>query len=286
VPQLQSIIAVTDLTRDSDACLHAAVEIAQSTGARLRVVNAMPGQLPLTEYLRLVFTPNRYAGAQANALQQQLNRVLPDTTQAEVGAHLDPTAEWVVQQARAAHAGLILVSRSVGPELITTIAERAFLPTLIVGQALELPIKRAIMPIATPVPSPEAIALAKTWAGAFSAHATDGDLHTVELELLQLVYISAASGSAAAAVRALRDSSDGKPNVKLSWRTASAEAPARQVRRLSAREDADLIITALRIKRERTAGARLSALNRSIVRTCDQPVLILPLLRRPAAAIA
>ncbi len=281
---LNAIFVITDLTHASDHALRAGAALARARGARLCVANALPDQLRFEEYLRLMFTPQRFARAQDAALRQQVKRVLGDHNDVHTILNIDPTAEVLTQQAHEFGADLIIVSRAASAELATALAAGARLPVLLVGAELTLPIGRAVLPISSPVPNQQAIAAAKLWTQVLGT-ARDEQTEVVELELLQMAYISADSGAAGAAVRELR-THESNPQVKLAWRASPAELPARQGRRLTERHDVDVVITPLHMRREHSASAKLSPLNRTLLRTCPQAVLILPLVRERVAALA
>ena len=278
--ELKSIFAITDLTPASDACLNTAAALASAANAALHVVNGPPAQLPFRDFMRITFAPRAFMKRAAELMDAQIRRTARNLDNIRQEIHADSFSQLFIHLAHERNADLIVLSRSLSIDLIEAIAERSQLPTMVVHDALRMPVRRVVMPLASAVPSQHALAEARSWIDRLAAldHdqvEVDADVH---LDLVQIAHISAASVNAAGLIRAtLRtETSQDQSSLKLSWRPGTAETPMKQIRRVATRGDVGLIVSPMRPRHPGAVTGRLNNTNKALIRMCRSPLLIIP----------
>ena len=283
----ESILAVTDLTTTSDAALRTAARLAAKSGPELHVFGSPPAWPGMMVTLRSLLRPTRFAHEQAKALDAQIARTCGVVQTSSRVAETHTLHQLVLQRARAVGADIIVLGRGIDDDLLTAIAERSGLPTLVVGRELRGPLERAVLPITSSLPNREAIAGAVRWVEALHRLGCEGDGEhiTTELELVQLAYLPRKSGVAAASIReAVPAAWSGCADpLTLSWRAALGGHPKSRLRAVIAREDHDLIISQMRNRRPGRLRRQLTPANRLTLLEAQTPVLMLP---APAPVLA
>ncbi|HEY0671218.1 MAG TPA: universal stress protein [Longimicrobiales bacterium] len=245
--KLKSICAITDLTVESDACVAAAAKVAALNGATLHLVNAQPEHLPFRDFIRMTFTPRRYARQLAALMNEQIARTVAGLCPVTAEINVDAFSELLLQQIRDREADLVVVSRSVNAVITQVVIARAQAATIILSRPLHLPLRRVVLPITTPASHEDSISAASDWVERLSGTTADG-----------------------------ARSHEGIEFVKAAWRGPRSEHPAELIRRLVDGQDVDLLVVPLRRNYTGRLGTKLSALNRAALATSQAVVLFVP----------
>ncbi len=290
--EMKSILAVTDLTPASDAALTTAAALADASQCSLHVINGAPARLPFSDFMRMTFSPRGFAKNAAEIIDNQIARTMGESRHVTRDVFVDSFARMILHIAQQKRASLIVLSRSLNLDLIEALTERSDIATMVVAQeALQLPIRSAALPLMSAVPNRNALLAASVWVealGGLRYEQLGAEPPPVDLELVQIAPISAATGSAAGVIRTTLQTEPlpGTRGVALSWRAGGADAPQNQLRRIARREDVDLVIVTLRKKRRGAARPQMRNTHRLLIHSSRAPVLIVPVAAARALAAA
>jgi nucleotide-binding universal stress UspA family protein len=193
---MSSILVATDLSEASDGVLRAAAALANLADAELHVIHALEvPMLPYSTADRAAASVDGWLAEARAALDEQFRRALPP--QAEVSSvHLAVGSVHLAVLERAAEvaADLLVLGphrlRPFGDRFLGSTADRvirtASAPCLLVRGALDLPLRRLMLPTDLSEPAGGALRVALRWLAAFGA-AADGDRRGAELLVVHVV---------------------------------------------------------------------------------------------------
>ncbi|HEX8695550.1 MAG TPA: universal stress protein [Longimicrobium sp.] len=193
---MRSILAVTDLTRNSDAALSAAAGLAVRTGAALHVVHSMEiVGMPLWEAVQT--DVGRRIREAESTQAEQVRRAVPDgCALASRALDFQGLCDSVLLRAREAGADLVVFGAAdprtpEGARQVSAlegVAELADVPCLLVRTPLDPPPRRALLPLSAAEAGQGVLADACEWLAAAAGPAPAGSPAT------ELLVLHVASG--------------------------------------------------------------------------------------------
>ncbi len=252
----RSVLVMSDLNPSSDVVVRSAARIARRSGAELHVVHAL-GLRGISMREALVVLDEQYATRTREALEDQLERALPNGFQA-VSNTLDyqPAQLAVQYRAREARADLVVVgpeeprsvSLSGNRRTLAEAAARTGAPVLVVSSAVRWPPRRLLMPLQDADVAAGVLEQAAEWL--LSATSVRGSLlrhrRPSVLRVLHLARHRDSWHESRSVIdeqlRAVEDRLLREGNVRVQRYVSWQEAPAKQVVELVRESRTDLLV--------------------------------------------
>jgi nucleotide-binding universal stress UspA family protein len=292
----RSILAATDLTRESDPVLRTAAAIASRSGATLHVIHAF--DIPRTPYVEApaaAFTFQRRLDDSEAELRRQVDRCVPaDVVVGSRVVDIYTAHRAILDRAEAVEASLVVVGPHTRGALdfgfLGTTADRVIrasdVPVLVAHGVVALPLRRVLVPLDLSERARGALDVALGWAAGLGAHDASPPLPAVEVEILHVVprmpgmadppFARAAvePGLNADVARAMRDvpcADELDVTEEIVW----GERPDREIVRRAAEGRAGLVVMATHgygaVKR-----ALIGGVASAVTRDAPCPVLLVP----------
>jgi nucleotide-binding universal stress UspA family protein len=292
---LRSILAATDLTGACDDVLRAAAGLARATGAALHVVHSFdfPQSPYFDQYVYLTFQDRLDESEQA--LEEQIARCVPaDVPVASRRMDVYAAARAIAEYAAAVKADLVVLGphakRPLEAGFLGTTADRVIrtveVPVLVVRGALELPLRRVLVPVDLSERTGSVLDVGLAWAAGLGAHGGALPVAEAEMLIIHVVPRVLAPGRLAfnrATVlpgmnREVEDAlarHGGAASVEVSEEVVWGDRPDREIVRVAGESAAGLVVVATHgygpVKRALIGGTASG-----VARAAPCPVLLVP----------
>jgi nucleotide-binding universal stress UspA family protein len=286
---LRSVLVATDLSPSSDTVVRSAAALARQTGARLHLIHAVePPRWRYDGMDREVLVMQRRIHKARAVLEDQLLRAAPGLAPEPSRTVLyEAPHTAILQRAEEIDADVLVLGPHQGgleDRLLGTTADRvvrtASVPCLVLPRAIEMPLRRVLVPTDFSAPAREAIHFAMAWGGALGGQ--QGSIRLRVLHVAKPLIHDPALGDEDLCtpriedeIRSVGRSWRGPAETILEPKVVLGDDPAGEIAAESQAFGADLVVLGTH-GHGALGRALIGSVSSTVTRLSDRPVLLVP----------